>query len=255
MTNIYILYQVIFTFLMGIFLNAQVGINTSAPNAILHITDQSINLQERGMTFPNVFQFTTDPMEQNHHGLLVYYDNQGDLGKGKDGFYFYDHNNQNWQYLFKQGSEKENLFKTIVGSQGIILSATQSQNIWVDSPLVFVDTSNPSYYLRNGKLTVGKSGKYSVFYSGSAQKDDLNNSLAGVESGLFINNANSPIIFASTTLPSSDNNYRVASLNFSSIITLNQGDELSLKFRKVTNYNLPIRFNSNTHYFILTYLD
>jgi hypothetical protein len=255
MIKIFIPFQFVFVFLLSIEIHAQVGINTSEPHALLHINKNGNASTEPGITLPNVYQFTSESMNQNHHGQLVYYDNKGDLGKGKDGYYFYDHTNQNWQYIFREGSEKENLFKTIVSSLGIVISATETINNWVESPLNSIDTSNPSYFIQNGKLTIGKAGKYSVFYSGAAQKDDLNNNLAGIESGLFINNETSPVIFASTTLPSSDNNYRAGSLNFSSIITLNKGDEIYLKFRKVTNYIYPIRFNQNSHYIILTYLD
>jgi len=255
MTNMKTFYIFLASFFLSLFLHAQLGINVTNPESIFHVVDNSTTAQNIGITLPNVKKFTAAPLDDSHTGLLVYYNNDGNLNTGKEGFYFYDNDDESWQYIFKVGSEKENLFKTTVKSPGIEIPGSAIMNTWYMMDIDFLDTPNPGYLIIDGKLRIAKKGKYAVFYSGSATKTNLDNSVARVESGLFKGESSTPLIYASNTIPASDNYARSITLNFSAIIELEVDDILSLKVRKVNNYSFPILFNDNDHYLILTYID
>ena len=234
---------------------AQIGVNTDDPKSNLHIVHTNENKNGLGIGIPNVYNFTNDLLDNESEGLLVYFDNQNLNNNGKEGFYYWDAEVKTWQYIFKSGTEKDNLFKTSARSNGILIQSTDIINEWYKSNFNYVDTNNPNFEITNGSLKIGRSGRYSVYYAGAAKKNQGDNNLVNVECGLFINNNQSPTIFAASSIPSSDYNYRVSSLNFSTILTLQKDDLLSFKFRKITTYNNSIYLNHSNHYLILTYLD
>lgn len=234
---------------------AQIGINTSNPKSSLHIVHENNNNNTIGIGVPTIYNFTNEQLNQNSDGLLVYFDNQNVNSNGKEGYYYWDAQSNTWQYIFKKGTEKDNLFKISARSNGIIIQANQSKDTWYKSNFNYLDTNNPNFVITNGNLKIGRAGRYSVYYAGSAKKNQGDNNLVSVECGLFINEDQSPYVFATSTLPSSDNNYRVSNLNFSTIVTLAKDDLISFKFRKTINYSYPVYLNHSNHYLILTYLD
>ncbi|MCW3162367.1 hypothetical protein [Chryseobacterium oryctis] len=234
-----------------------VGINTDSPKALLDISSKSIQTPENsaGILFPTVNHFTSDTPGADQNGMLVFLDNNNE-GAGFEGLYFWDNNNESWQYIFQSKILDKNLFKTMVTSPGFptIPSGAASTNIWYKTVFSTIEAPNANYTLSNGDLIIGKTGNYSLLFTGGITKGVGETGATSTEVGVFINNSTTPTLISKSPIPSADNANRSTSHTISSIITLTKGQRISIQTRRTSNSSTDV-FPASIYTLTLSYLD
>lgn len=231
-----------------------VGINTDIPNATLEI--KAVNNDSDGIIFPTVNQFSTVEPSTNQNAMLVFLDHTLDEGAGFEGLYFWDAEENIWQYIFQTKMLDMNLFKTIVQSSGFpnISSSDTNTNVWFKTNFTSIEAPDGNYRLDNGDLIIGKTGNYSIFFTGGVYKGQGSTTATQTEVGIFLNNDSDPTFISSTPLPSADNGNRSTNHTISEITYLTKGQRISVKTRRTANITTVMGAASN-YSLTLSYLD
>lgn len=235
-----------------------VGINTSAPQSLLDIRAKNTDTPENsaGILFPVVSRFSVADPVQNQNAMLVFLDNIGTGTAGFEGYYFWDDNKKLWQYIFQTKILGKNLFKTIASGSGfpVIASGDANINIWFKAPFTTLEAPDANYTLQNGDIIVGKTGRYSLFFTGGVYKNAGDLGATTTEVGVFINNGATPVLIAKSPLPSADNAKRSTNHTISDIITLTKGQRISVQTRRTNSCNTAVGPES-VYSLTLSYLD
>ncbi|KMQ62248.1 hypothetical protein ACM40_08050 [Chryseobacterium sp. BLS98] len=235
-----------------------VGINTSAPKSLLDIRAKNPDTPENsaGMLFPTVSRFSTVDPAQNQNGMLVFLDNAGTGTAGFEGYYFWDDNKKLWQYIFQTKILGKNLFKTIASGSGfpVIASGDANINVWYKAPFTALEAPDANYTLQNGDVIIGRTGNYSLFFTGGVYKNIGDLGATTTEVGVFINNGANPVLIAKSPLPSADNAKRSTNHTISDIITLTKGQRISVQTRRTNSCDTSVGPES-VYTLTLSYLD
>lgn len=113
---------------------AQVGINTSSPNAQLDIVANSPDspLITDGILIPRIQKFPLDPPTKDQHGLLVFLNIA--TSTQKSGFYFWNNTVLKWEPI--SGISSENFYKptTSIAPNNITDAMYRNGNIGIGTP-------------------------------------------------------------------------------------------------------------------------
>ncbi|MGG1921849.1 MULTISPECIES: hypothetical protein [Chryseobacterium] len=233
-----------------------IGINTSAPQALLDIQAKNTDTPENsaGMLFPTVSRFSSVDPAQIQNGMLVFLDNA--ITAGFEGYYFWDDPKKLWQYLFQTKILGKNLFKTIASGNGfpVISNSDTNTNAWFKTSFTGLKAPDANYTLQNGDVVVGKTGNYSVFFTGGVYKNTGDTGATVTEVGIFIDNGASPVLIAKSPLPSADNAKRSTNHTISNIITLTKGQRISVQTRRTSSCTTEVGPES-VYTLTLSYLD
>lgn len=231
-----------------------VGINTEIPKATLEI--KAISNQESGILLPNVNQFSETEPGSDQNAMLVFLDHTLEEGAGFEGLYFWDAEENVWQYIFQNKMLDMNLFKTIIQGIGFsTISASDSNtNVWFKTNFSSIEAPDGNYKLNNGDLIIGKSGNYSLFFTGGVYKGQGSLTATTTEVGIFLNTNTTPTFVSRTPLPSADNGNRSTNHTISEIIYLTIGQRISVKTRRTSNITTVMGPASN-YSLTLSYLD
>lgn len=238
-------YFIVFFILNTVFLQSQVGINTSEPQALLDI--YGVGNDTDGVLVPIVNKFSSVNPSIDQNGMLVFLSKaENEETSGFEGFYFWDDENKSWQYIFQSKVLKMNLYKTIVqvkqkNAAFIIPSGINYNNVWSKTYFDEIESPNANFQLDDGDLVIGKTGNYSVFLTAAVSKGQGSVTATQTESGLFVN-GNLHLI-SQIPLPSADNYERTVNHTISEIIHLNKGDRISLRIRRRTNIDTEMSIN------------
>lgn len=124
----HILTCILFIFTFSLPINAQVGINTSSPNAS-SILD--INSTNKGVLFPQydltVLNSTSTPVANPAEGLMIY--NKGGVSTYPKGYYIWIKNQ--WQRAIISGSEPQNmsLVNITVTPPNVLITANNTNSV------------------------------------------------------------------------------------------------------------------------------
>lgn len=239
---------------------SQVGINTNNPSATLDV--EAINNDSDGILIPVVNKFSDTSPGSGQNSMLVYYDDNSPNNSGLNGFYFWDNDNNIWQYIFQSKMIEMNLFKIMVksNSKDEIEAGKTITNNWFKSKLQSIEAPNPNSKLEKGNLIIGKSGWYSINFSGQVGKGVGSTSATLTEIGIFINDNSDPDIpttptfLSSTPLPSADNGDRYVTHSISDIYFFKKGERISIKTRHTSNINTSFKYSEN-YTLTLSYLN
>lgn len=233
-----------------------IGINTNAPQALLDIQAKNTDIPENsaGILFPTVSRFSSVDPDQSQNGMLVFLDNASTAGF--EGFYFWDDAKKLWQYIFQTKILGKNLFKTIASGNGfpVISNSDTNTNVWFKAPFTGLKAPDANYTLQNGDVVVGKTGNYSIFFTGGVYKNTGDLGATITEVGVFINNGVSPVLIAKSPLPSADNAKRSTNHTISNIITLTKGQRISVQTRRINSCTTEVGPES-VYTLTLSYLD
>lgn len=235
-----------------------VGINTSSPRSSLDIRAKNPDTPENsaGMLFPTVSRFSAADPGQSQNAMLVFLDNAGTGAAGFEGYYFWDDNKKLWQYIFQTKILGKNLFKTIASGIGfpVIASGDANINIWFKAPFTSLKAPDANYTLQNGDIIVGKTGNYSLFFTGGLYKNSGDLGATLTEVGVFIDNGTTPVLISKSPLPSADNAKRSTNHTISDIITLTKGQRISVQTRRINSCDTAVGPES-VYTLTLSYLD
>jgi len=235
-----------------------VGINTSTPQSLLDIRAKNPDTPENsaGILFPTVSRFSAADPVQNQNAMLVFLDNAGTGAAGFEGYYFWDDNKKLWQYIFQTKILGKNLFKTLASGSGfpIISGGATNTNAWFKTTFTALEAPDANYTLQNGDIIIGKTGSYSLFFTGGVYKDLGDITATPTEVGIFIDNAASPALISKTPLPAADNAKRSTNHTISDIITLTKGQRVSVQTRRTALCNTSVGPES-AYTLTLSYLD
>lgn len=233
----------------------KLGIDTDTPEALLHIAETGTNTD--GILFPTVNEFSTTTPTSEQNAMLVFL-NRSATDSGFEGLYFWDAEAQQWQYIFQSKMLDQNLFKTIVQATNLsavsIPTSSTYDNLWVKHTFNTIEAPSPLMTLDNGDLIIGKTGNYSVFFTGAVKKLEGSTNATQTEVGLFVDSSATPLFLSQIPLPSADRGDRSMSHTISGIAYFEKGQRISLKIRR-TNSSATAVSPSSTHTLILSFLD
>lgn len=243
-----------FAFAVGLSAQTGVGINMPTPQATLDI--QPGENGNNGVLFPNVNQFSPTDPSTAQNGMLVFLDRTFNEGAGFEGLYFWDAEEEVWQYIFQSKMLELNLFKTIIEGVGfpIIAPGNENTGVWFKTNFTSIEAPDGNYKLQNGDLVIGKSGLYSLLFTGGIYKEIGSTSATSTEVGIFLDNNSYPSFNSLTPLPSADNGNRSVNHTISGVVFLNKGQVLSVKTRRLVYSGTNTGPDSN-YSLILSYLD
>lgn len=245
----FLLISLILFGILNVFGQKAIGINTATPSALLDVQSKSDNTD--GILFPMINNFSTINPGADQNGMLVFNTNS----QGFQGLYFWDSPENKWQYIFQRKMYDMNLFKTItegIGFSPIGVSNTNT-NVWFKATFNTIETPDTSTNIQGGDLIIGKTGKYSLFFSGGVTVD-VDGTVQVTEVGIFLDNNTSPTFISLTPTPNAAIGSRSANHNISNIITLTKGQRVSVKTRRTTNCTVIMRPTS-TYSLVASYLD
>jgi hypothetical protein len=232
----------------------QVGINTENPKATLDIHANSI--ENAGILVPRLAKFpdTNPTIDQN--GMLVFIDKEISNSAGLEGYYFWDHSNEIWQYIFQTKMINQNLYKTIANSTtGFTIPGDNTNtNSWFPSSFNELEAPDANSYLNNGKIVIGKTGLYYLYFTGAVYKNSNSDSATQTEVAVFINGIQNTNLVSKIPLPAADTGRRSVNHTISAVVSLQKGDEVSIQSRRTSNITTTMG-NSSPYTLTLTYLD
>lgn len=248
-----------YIFILGLFIlissigvSAQegVGINTNEPEATFDI--YPIGEDTDGILFPTVNDFSSTDPGDDQNSMLVFL-NRTAGSAGFEGLYFWDTNEDLWQYIFQSKMLGMNLFKTIVETDNstTISSGPTNTNVWFKTNFNAIEAPSANYELDNGDLIIGKTGNYSVFFTGEMSKAIGDTGGTSTQVGIFLDGVATPDLISTISIPAADNNNRTVNHSISSIIYLTKGQRVSLQARRtagaitlisVDNFSLTLSY-------------
>ncbi len=170
-TSIYILCMI----LLSIFLNAQVGINTNAPNASSVLDISSSN---KGVLFPQydllVLNSTSTPIANPADGLIIY--NSGGVSTFPKGYYVWVRNQ--WQRIVVSGSEPQ--IMSLLISSGVLIPTGSTNNTLGSFTVTSNKIAGASLGADNSTITL-PAGTYIVRYSVDSSNANNNNGTANTQ--------------------------------------------------------------------------
>lgn len=148
---------ILFFFILFFNSNAQVGINTTSPNAQLEIksSDQTNPSNTDGLIIPKVDKFPTTNPTAAQQGMMVYLTTT--VGLNTPGFYFWDNVSTSWNAIGNGGATPTNYFDHYIGElyQGGIIVYLWKQG-GVEKGLIasLVDMGSSAAVAWSGNTTV-----------------------------------------------------------------------------------------------------
>lgn len=231
-----------------------VGINTETPQATLDI--KGMNQDSDGFILPTVNRFSDIEPGSDQNGMLVFLNRALEEGAGLEGLYYWDADENVWQYIFQNKMLDMNLFTTTIQGVGFtdIAPDDSNTNVWFKTNFTSIEAPDGNYKLNNGDLIIGKSGNYSLFFTGGVYKGQGSTTATTTEVGIFINDSGEPRFLSRTPLPAADNGNRSTNHTISEIVYLTKGERISVKSRRISNITTIMGPASN-YSLTLSYLD
>lgn len=231
--------------LFALFSNAQVGINTKSPDALLHIVEQNPADPSRltGVILPRIEKFPQINPSLNQNGMLFFLDHSASFNNEKDSIYFWDANLGKWDCLIDTYSIDVDYDKIIVngeklyntsGIEDVLTGGTGSFRFIRFNTIDAPDTSNK--LTSNGELYIGKKGQYSLSLTGCLRK---------ITAGVDTYDCEVLVNGVSHTVPIKTSIVCAVTANKSGIfattqfVNLNVGDVLTLKVTQMNSSNVP----------------
>lgn len=230
---------IILHLLFYINMQAQVGVNTTEPKALLDIRalDSAHPENTVGFLAPRVEAFSTINPALTQQGMLVYLVHESESRNSH--YYFWDNNNLRWDWF------KDNITKEIDYNTSMVSGDKFYTSSGVASDLTTI--ANGSRYIRfnsesaaiaderntivNGSLRMGVAGEYLLVLTGGIQK--RHTGISDYRSDVLVNGAvYSPQIASQINIPNIAN--RAGVFSTSQVLTLNKGDLLSIRSTLLT---------------------
>lgn len=232
-----------------------VGINTEEPKAVLDIN--AIVPESAGILVPTIGKFPETDPDTNQNGMLIFLDKEIANSTGFEGFYFWDDENTTWQYIFQTKMVNMNLYKTIVSSEDgfpNIAPGSQNNNVYFKTTLDEIEAPHPDFKLENGNLVIGKTGMYSLYFTGAVYKGEGSTSATPTNIAIFVDGVEVPNLKSNAPLPSADNGDRSVNHTISAVINLTKDQVLSIHTNRETDITTTMGASS-PYTLTLTYLD
>jgi hypothetical protein len=254
MKRIFTFSLITFSFINGWSQNS-IGINTENPLALLDI--QSSDNQNAGIILPNVGKFPSTSPNVDQNGMLLFLDKEISNSAGFEGFYFWDHENDSWQYIFQSKMINQNLFKTMASAHvgfDPIPGINANTNIWFPTEFTSIEAPDANFYLEDGEVVIGRTGMYAVYFTGAVSKGQGSTTATQTEVGIFINGVLAPNLISTIPLPSADNGDRSGNHTISAIIHLTKDQVVTVQTRRIANIDTEMK-SVSPYTLTLTYLD
>ncbi|QIX80155.1 hypothetical protein FE904_08005 [Chryseobacterium indologenes] len=164
-----------FTILLAIPVNAQVGINTSTPSAssVLDITSSN-----KGVLFPQydltVLNSTATPIANPADGLMIY--NKGGASTFPKGYYIWIRNQ--WQRAILSGSEPQAM--SLIINSGVLIPTGSTNNTLANFSVAANKITGASLGADNSTITL-PAGTYILRYSVDSSNGGNNNGTANTQ--------------------------------------------------------------------------
>lgn len=238
------------------FLGAQnIGINTETPQALLDINPTS----NPGILVPTVGIFPETLPTEDQNSMLIFLDKSISNAAGMEGFYYWDQDNQMWQYIFQSKMINNNLFETIAASDIKLIipgngGSVNNTNVWFTNIFNKIEAPDANFYIDNGELIIGRTGNYSIYFTGAVYKKDESTTATETQIGIFIDGDTTPIMVSAAPLPAADNGPRSVNHTISGILSLTKGQRIQVKTRRTASITTEMGTDS-PYTLTLTYLD
>lgn len=233
------------------------GVNELNPKASVHIEPlDNINPElGTGILIPSVTQFSTVNPSADQYGMLVFRSQV--IGGGFEGFYYWDHPNNTWEYIVTEKIQDLDLNKTTAYGTAFENNIASGNTSYVKVPFDIADSPQVSYFIdANGDLNIGKTGEYYISVTGGVNKPFTGENVAeGISSAVFINGSINSNLVSNTVFPSVLYNERSVTFAISRIVTLQAGDKLSIRVRRDSSTQLGTLTVNSPYTIILSYLN
>ncbi len=153
--------------ILGQILTAQVGINTTSPNAVLDITasDPSNPNVNDGLLIPRIDAFPSTNPSTEQNGMLMYLTTTD--GTNEIGFYYWDSTSNTWSKLL---ANNLNELSDNDGDTKIQLEKNTDEDI-----IRFTIRDNEYFNMNQGRLNILNTGNSVFIGDGAGANDDLTN--------------------------------------------------------------------------------
>lgn len=207
------------------------GVNTIENKALLQINALDIQNPSEftGFSVPVYSKFSANQPSKDQDGMLMYLDHKDDGAGGKNGFYYWNNLNKNWEYIVQYKYSKIDLATTIAKISSFdkpIIVANEFQGAKFD----FMTSSDPAFKIRNGLLVVGKTGLYQILLTGAVKKQsDGSNKPTVVTTKINVNGNSFPILEGKSSMSATITGDRFTGFTISAIFDLKEGDVLEFQ--------------------------
>lgn len=243
---------------------AQLGINTDAPKASLHIesSDPEMPSPNEGLLVPRVTSLNmTDPKEK---GLLVFLDFENEATPEiEKGFYWW--NGTSWIPFFSMNKVLKNFTVTYAGFESTfregtpITESTSTNTRWMklDSSTLVANDEGNFEINSNGELLVKKPGTYHILAIISLKSVSTDAGRDAYEAKVFVNGSEpSPNLRTAYGFPSGGTTYNSNS-TISGYVKLNANDRVAIQINRYyrdTGTTVTITPNGDMSSLTLTYM-
>lgn len=161
--------------LLGVSINAQVGINTNTPNSSSVL---DINSSNKGVLFPQydltVLNSTATPVSNPADGLMIY--NKGGLSTFPKGYYIWIRNQ--WQRALLSGSEPQTM--SLIITSGVLIPTGSTNNTLSNFTIASNKITGASLGSDTSSITL-PAGTYIIRYSVDSSNGNNNNGTANTQ--------------------------------------------------------------------------
>ena len=215
---------------------AQIGINTSTPQASLHIeaSNPDAPTATDGILIPRLNAL---PTTGTNVGQLLFLQ----TSSNNSGFYIWT--GESWELLAKESIDRkidESIYTVVGNSTNTTYSTSYNSQNLLFTTLTANDTTG--FSVSNNTVTIGKTGTYLVNISSSLKTEATTGQRATFEYKLrktTTNAANQQVTTDEAKATSSIPNEKITATNisFSNIISLKKGDKLYVSRQKMADNN------------------
>ncbi|MFD2037528.1 hypothetical protein ACFSKL_22230 [Belliella marina] len=233
------------------------GINVQEPKALLHVEPlDNVNPETgAGILIPSVTQFSLVNPGAAQYGMLVFRSEA--TGSGFEGFYYWDNPNTTWEYIVTEKITELDLNKSSAYGTAFETNIVSGNTNYVKVPFEVVESPKASYFIdANGDLNIGQTGEYYISFTGGVNKPNTGENIAeGITTAVFLNGTINANLVSNTVFPAVLNNSRSVTFAISSSVTLQAGDKISLRTRRVSATQLGTLTVNSPFTLIVSYLD
>ncbi|NDW08478.1 hypothetical protein [Dysgonomonas sp. 520] len=219
-------------------INAQVGVNTNDPKALLDIRalNKTAPEQNIGLIFPRITSFPATDPTINQHGTMVFLNHNNAVDYWKNSFYFWNNNIPAWDQLLDINSADIDYNKIICTGNEFYDGAGNPSDFNDKGsryvPFSYMDSPLPSFQLTaKGELQIGKKGRYALALTGGISKEHYG--VTDYKCEILINGATaSPPIASLVNLAAVP--FRSGVFATTQFITLEKGTKLVIRVSFIT---------------------
>ncbi len=207
------------------------GVYTKESNALLQIDAFDIYKPSEftGFSVPVYNKFSNKEPSKDQNGMLMYFDNKENQVSGKDGFYYWNDRIKGWEYIVQYKYSNIDLAKTIVTSSSFEKPIIE-ENTFHTAKLDFINSSDPAFKIRDGKLYIGKSGTYQVLLTGTVKKqNDGKVNPTTLTTRINVNGISYANLAGKSSMSAAASHPRFTTFTISAIFDLEKGDKLEIQ--------------------------